>query len=164
MESVMLGRAALVLGADAQKVIAQYFKAAQGKDAKLEAAYLAEGHLALDKDDAKRAADVFRAGLKAHGETAELRFGLAKAFGTSDREKAVENLTKALELNPHHKAAHLLRAELLIGGEKFVEAEAAVQQVLDFDEQHPLAWSLRAVVAHLFHADAKRWRRRGRRL
>ncbi len=156
METVILGRAALVLGADAQKVIAQYFKAAQGKDAKLEAAYLAEGHLALDKDDAKRAADVFRAGLKAHGETAELRFGLAKAFQSSDREKAVENLEKALELNPNHKASHLLRAELLIGGEKFVEAEAAVQRVLDFDGEHPLAWSLRAVVAHLFHADAKK--------
>jgi len=110
METVMLGRAALVLGADAQKVISQYFKAAQGKDAKLEAAYLAEGHLALDKDDAKRAAEVFRAGLKAHGETAEMRFGLAKAFGPSDHEKAVENLAKALELNPNHKAAHLLRA------------------------------------------------------
>jgi tetratricopeptide (TPR) repeat protein len=156
LETVMLGKAAVLLGADAQKVIAQYFKAAQGKDAKLEAAYLAEGHLALDKDDAKRAADVFRAGLKAHGETADLRFGLAKAFHSSDREKAVENLQKTLELNPNHKAAHLLRAELLIGGEKFVEAEAAVQQVLDFDEAHPLAWSLRAVVAHLFHADEKK--------
>jgi len=156
LETVMLGKAALVFGADAQKVIAQYFKTAQGKDAKLEAAYLAEGHLALDKDDAKRAADVFRAGLKAHGETAALRLGLAEAFRSSDREKAVENLAKALELNPHHKAAHLLRAELLVGGEKFVEAEAAVQQVLDHDEGHPQAWSLRAVVAHLFHADKKK--------
>lgn len=156
IESVSLGRAALVLGADAQKVIAQYFKVAQSKDAKLEAAYLAEGHLALDKDDAKRAADVFRAGLKAHGETAHLRFGLAKAFGTSDREKAVESLKKTLELNPHHAAAHLLRAELLIGGEKFVEAEAAIQLVLDVDEHHPVAWSLRAVIAHLFQADAKK--------
>lgn len=156
MDLIMLGKAALVLGADAQKVIAQYFKVAQGKDAKLEAAYLAEGHLALDKDDAKRAADVFRAGLKAHGETAHLRFGLAKAFASSDREKAVENLKKTLELNPHHKGAHLLRAELLIGGEKFVEAEAALQQVLDSDGQHPLAWSLRAVVAYLFQADAKK--------
>ncbi|MBL9185665.1 MAG: tetratricopeptide repeat protein [Verrucomicrobiaceae bacterium] len=156
LELVSLGRAAVVLGADAQKVIAQYFKAAQTKDAKLEEAYLAEGHLAFEKDDAKRAADVFRAGLKAHGETANLRFGLAKAFSTSDREKAVENLVKVLELNPHHKAAHLLRAELLIGGEKFVEAEKAIQVVLDKDEQHPEAWALRAVVAQLFHADAKK--------
>ena len=156
LDLVSLGKAALVLGADAQKVIAQYFKAAQTKDAKLEAAYLAEGHVAFEKDDAKRAADVFRAGLKAHGETANLRFGLAKAFSTSDREKAVENLVKVFELNPHHKAAHLLRAELLIGGEKFVEAEKAIQTVLDKDEQHPEAWALRAVVAHLFHADAKK--------
>ena len=154
MESVMLGRAALMLGADAQKVIAQYFKVAQGKDAKLEVAYLAEGNLALDKDDAKRAADVFRAGLKAHGETADLRLGLARAFQSSDREKSAESLKKALELNPHHAAAHLLRAEQLIGGEKFVEAEAAIQQVLDLDGQQPTAWALRAVVAYLFQVDA----------
>lgn len=156
LEMVALGRAALELKADAQKVITQYFKAAQGKDPKLEEAYLAEGHLALQKDDAKRAADVFRAGLKARGETAALRHGLAKSFYNSDREKAVENLDKVLELNPHFHAAHLLRAELLIGAEKFVEAEAAVQQVLELDEQHPLAWSLRAVVAHLFQADEKK--------
>ncbi|MDI1312224.1 tetratricopeptide repeat protein [Prosthecobacter sp.] len=154
MESVMLGRAAVLLGADAQKVITQYFKLAQSKDAKLEAAYLAEGNLALDKDDAQRAADVFRAGLKAHGETADLRLGLAKAFQSSDREKAGENLKQALELNPHLAAAHLLRAEQLIGGEKFIEAEAAIQQVLDQDENHPVAWALRAVVAYLFQADA----------
>ncbi|MGV3663744.1 MAG: peptidase MA family metallohydrolase [Prosthecobacter sp.] len=156
LEMVALGRAALVLKADAQKVITQYFKAAQKKDPKLEDAYLAEGRLALQKDDAARAADVFRAGLKAHGETAALRHGLAQAFKTSDREKAVENLDKVLALNPHFHAAHLLRAELLIGGEKFMEAEAAVQQVLDLDEHHPLAWSLRAVVAHLFQADEKK--------
>lgn len=154
LETVMLGRAALVLGADAQKVTAQYFKVAQDKDAKLEAAYLAEGNLALDKDDDKRAADVFRAGLKAHGETADLRLGLARAFQSSDREKTADSLKKALELNPHHHASHLQRAEMLIGGEKFIEAEAAIQQVLDLDEQHPVAWSLRTVVAYLFQADA----------
>lgn len=155
-ELVALGRAALALKADAQKVISQYFKPAQKKDAKLEAAYVAEGHLALEKDDAKRAADVFRAGLKAHGETADLRFGLARAFAAGERDKAVEHLEKALAMNPRHQASHLLRAELLISGEKFVEAEAALQQVLDLDEQNPEAWALRAVVAHLFQADEAR--------
>ncbi|WP_395753585.1 peptidase MA family metallohydrolase [Prosthecobacter sp.] len=156
IETVSLGRAAVALGADAQKVIAQYFKVAQGKDAKLEAAYLAEGNLALQKDDAQRAADVFRAGLKAHGETADLRMGLARAFQSSDREKAADSLKKALELNPHHSPAHLLRAELLIGGEKFVEAEAAIQQVIELDAEQPVAWALRAVVAYLFQADAEK--------
>lgn len=157
MEMVVLGKAALRLGADAQKVIATYFKAAQSKDAKLEAAYVAEGHLALEKDDAKRAAEVFRVGLRAHGETAELRYGLARAFQSSDREKAADNLAKALALNPHHHAAHLMRAELLVGGEKFIEAEAALQQVLDADGWNQEAWALRAVVARLFHADAGKY-------
>ncbi len=157
MEMVVLGRAALLLGADAQKVIATYFKTAQKKDAKLEEAYVAEGQLALDKDDARRAAEVFRAGLKAHGDTAVLRYGLARAFQSSDREKTAENLEKALALNPHHRASHLLRAELLVGGEKFVEAEAAVQQVLDADGWNQEAWALRAVVARLFAADAQKY-------
>lgn len=47
-----LGQAALALGADAKKVIDR--RAAARKDPKLEAAYLAEGRLALRKDDAAR--------------------------------------------------------------------------------------------------------------
>ncbi|MDZ4288662.1 MAG: hypothetical protein U0984_11925 [Prosthecobacter sp.] len=153
-ESVALGQAALALGADAKKVIEQYFAVAQKKDAKLEAAYLAEGHLALTKDDAKRAADIFRAGLKAYGETADLRAGLALAFANSDREKQAENITRALELNPVQAEALLTRAEMLIGAEKFMEAEAAIQKVLDVRENCPEAWALRAAVAQLSAADA----------
>ena len=148
-EWIALGQAALALGADAKKVIAQYYNVAQKKDPKLEAAYLAEGRLALDKDDAARAADVFRAGLKAHGETAALRTGLAEAYANGDREKQMENIARALELNPLQAEAHLMRAEMLIGSEKFIEAEAAIQDVLDSRGNCPEAWALRAAVAHL---------------
>ncbi|HAL72561.1 MAG TPA: hypothetical protein DCP71_12400 [Verrucomicrobiales bacterium] len=148
-EWVSLGQAALALGADAKKVIEQYFKVAQKKDPKLENAYLAEGHLALTKEDDARAADVFRAGLKAHGETARLRAGLAQAFASSDREKQMENITRALELNPVLAEPYLMQAEMLIGAEKFMEAEAAIQKVLDVQENCPKAWALRAAVAHL---------------
>lgn len=151
---VSLGQAALALGADAQKVITQYFKAAQKKDEKLEAAYLAEGHLALDKDDAARAADVFRAGLKLHGETAALRAGLARAYANGDREKQLENIARALEINPLQAEAHLMKAEMLIGSEKFQEAEAAIQIVLDSRENSPEAWALRAAVAQLSAASS----------
>ncbi|MBB5039468.1 peptidase MA family metallohydrolase [Prosthecobacter dejongeii] len=146
---VSLGQAALALGADAKKVIEQYFTVAQKKEPKLEAAYLAEGHLALTKDDDARAADVFRAGLKAHGETALLRTGLALAFASSDREKQMENIARALELNPLQAEAHLAQAEMLIGAEKFMDAEAAIQKVLDVRENCPEAWALRAAVARL---------------
>jgi tetratricopeptide (TPR) repeat protein len=150
---VALGEAALALGADAKKVIEQYFAAAHKKDPKFEPAYLAEGRLALAKDDAKRAADVFRAGLKAHGETADLRAGLALAYENGDRERMAENLRRALELNPLHSEALLKRGEMAIGAEKFMEAEAAIQKVLDVRENCPEAWALRAAVAHLSAAD-----------
>ncbi len=153
---VWLGEAALALGADAKKVIQQYFQVAQKKDPILEEAYLAEGRLALAKDDAARAADVFRAGLKAHGETADLRAGLALAYANGDREKQQENWTRALELNPLHAEALLNQAEALIGAEKFLEAEAAIQKVIETCETHPEAWALRAAVAQLSSADAEK--------
>lgn len=155
-EWLSLGQAALALGADAKRVIDQYFAVAKKKDPQLESAYLAEGHLALKKDDAARAADVFRAGLKAHGETADLRAGLAMAYSNSDREKQVENIARTLELNPVHAEALLMRAEMLIGAEKFLEAEASIQKVLDVRENCPEAWALRAAVAHLSAAGATR--------
>jgi hypothetical protein len=148
-EWVSLGQAALALGADAKKVIAQYFTTAQKKDPQLESAYLAEGHLALEKDDPARAADVFRAGLKAHGETADLRTGLAKAFANGDTEIMVENITRALEANPNQAEARLMRVEMLIRSEKFLEGEAEIQTVLDVRENCPEAWALRAAIAQL---------------
>ncbi len=148
-EWVALGQAALALGADAKKVIQQYFQVAQKKDPKLEIAYLAEGQLALTKNDATRAADVFRAGLKAHGETADLRAGLALAYANGDRQKQQENITRALEINPVHAGALLGQAELLISAERFLEAEAAIQKVLAVCDSSPEAWALRAAVAEL---------------
>lgn len=152
-EWVALGQAALALGADAKQVVDQYFSVAQKKDPKYEGGYLAEGRLSLTKDDPKRAAEVFRAGLKAHGESADLRAGLARAFDSSDREMEAQNISRALDLNPVHAEALLARAELLIGAEKFLEAEAAIQKVLDVRDNCPEAWALRAAVMHLNGAD-----------
>ncbi len=159
MEWVVLGRAALALGADPRKVIAQYFQVAQKQDPKLEAAWLAEGELALAKHDPQRAAEVFRAGLKAHGETTALRFGLARAFAGSDGEKEAENLNRVLEINPVHAGALLLRAESLIRAEKYLDAEGAIQKVLDLRENHPEAWALRAAIARLNAADEAKFNR-----
>jgi tetratricopeptide (TPR) repeat protein len=154
-EMVAMGKAALALGLDAQKVLSQFFDPAKRKDAKLEAPYLAAGELALEKEDYTRAADEFRLGLKEHGETANLRLGLAKAFASSDREKTDENLKRVFEINPKHAGMLLLRAEQLMGAEKFLEAEAAIQSVIDIDEGCPEAWALRSAIC-LILADEKR--------
>lgn len=154
---VALGKAALALGADAKKVIQQYFQVAQKKDAKFEPAYLAEGQLALDKDDSARAADVFRAGIKACGESADLRSGLALAYANSDREKSIESLKRALELNPYHTGALLNQAEGLIGAEKFLDAAGLLQKVLNVQDNSPEAWALLAAIANLSASDVKKF-------
>lgn len=154
-EWTALGRAALGLGADAQKVIEGYFRVAQGKQADYAPAYQAEGELALAKDDAKRAAEVFRAGLKACGERADLRVGLARAFLESDRAAAAEQTVRALEVNPQHEGAFLLQAELAVGREDFAGAETILERVIALRPTSPVAWGLRAAIRQIAFADAK---------
>ena len=154
-ETVAMGKAALALGLDAQKVLTQFFDPAKRKDPKLEEAYLAAGELALAKEDYARAADEFRKGLKEHGETAALRMGLARAFASGDREKTDENLKRVFEINPKHAGMLLLRAENLMAAEKFMEAEAAVQSVVDIDAGSPEAWALRSAIGSILAEDAK---------
>lgn len=154
-ELVALGQGALALGADAKKVLANYFDQAKKKDPKIESTYVAAGELALQKEDFARAADEFRKGLKEHGETTALRFGLARAFASSDREKAEENLKRVLEINQKHEGALLERAEQLVGAEKFVEAEAAIQSVIDVNERSASAWALRSAIAAILVDEAQ---------
>lgn len=154
VEMVALGQGALALSADAKKVLANYFDLAKKKDPKAGQPYVAAGELALVKEDFARAADEFRKGLKEHGETTAMRFGLARAFESSDREKTEENLKRVLEINAKHEGALLMRAEQLIGAEKFVEAEAAIQSVIDVNEGSPEAWALRSAIASTLVDDA----------
>lgn len=154
---VALGQAALALGADAKKVIQHYFQVAQKKDPKLAAAYLAEGRLALEKNDPARAADVFRAGIKACGDDAEFRGGLALAFANGDRDQSKEHLKRTLEMNPHHAEALLMQAEALIGAEKFLDAAGLTQKVLARRDKCPEAWALVAAITRLSAGDAAKF-------
>ena len=155
VELVALGQAALAFGADAQKVLVNYFDPAKRKDPKAEQPYLAAGELALEKEDFARAADEFRKGLKEHGETTGMRFGLARAFASSDHEKTDENLKRVMEINQKHAGALLVRAEQLMGAEKFTEAEAAIQSVIDVNEDSPEAWALRSAIASIVADDTQ---------
>lgn len=146
---VALGKAASAAGADPAKVISQYLAPAKKKDAKSEEPYLAIGDLALQHDDFKRAADEFRAGLKEHGESPSLRFGLAQAFASGDRSESLKNIERVLETNEHHEGALVLRAEHFIGAEKFNEAEASLAKAIETNPVSPRAWTLRSVIATL---------------
>jgi tetratricopeptide (TPR) repeat protein len=148
-DTVALGRAALAAGADPQKVIQQFLDPAKKKDAKLKDTYLALGELALAKSDFARAANEFREGLKHHDADPDLRYGLAKAFQSSDRKRSVELVEQILETNSHHPGAHLLRAEHHINAEEYDEARLALEPAIEVNPQHPEAWGLRAVLSIL---------------
>lgn len=146
---VVLGRAALAAGADPQKVVAQFYVPAKKKDRTLLDAYLAGGELALQKSDFAKAADEFRAGLKEHSQNNDLRYGLARAFQSSDRKQSLTLAQQVVESNRSHAGALLLLAEHSIGAEQFAEADKALDAVTSVNEDHPEAWAMRSVLATL---------------
>ena len=151
---VAAGRAALLAGDEPKAVLAAYFEEAVRRDPGYEPAYLHAGRLALDKHDDALAAEWFRRGINKNGGSADLHAGLARAFYRGDRKEMTAALDAALHINPRHTEALLLRAEHEIDGENYVGAGTTLGKALDNDGDHPLAWSFRAVLAHLRHDQA----------
>ncbi len=156
---IAMGKAALALGADPQTVLKQYFEPARRMHKETDpppvGVYLAVGDLALEKFDYSRAADEFRAGLKAYPNDPDLRFGLAEAYFPSDRQKAMETVDRVLERNPKHIGGILLRAEYWIDSEQYKDAEELLGMLFSFNPSEPRGWAYQAVLGELAYADAK---------
>lgn len=152
---VLLGQAALVMGADPKKILPQFYEVAKKKDKSLASVYLAIGELALEKEDYERAGAEFQAGLKQHPEDPDLRFGLARAYQPGDRAKCLEVIDQVLARNPHHHGARCLQAELFIGSERYDEASATLDEVMAVNPGHPEAWAYRGVLAILVKNQSK---------
>jgi tetratricopeptide (TPR) repeat protein len=146
---IVLGEAALELGADAKAVQDAFFQRAKRNNPLQAAPQIALGRLALDKRDFALAADTFRTAAKTFGDNADVQYGLAAALVSSDPNAASEALNKALELNPHHVPSLLLTADRHIDGERYEEAEFALNRVLDVNPQHPEALAYWAAIGHL---------------
>lgn len=145
-DMVALGRAALAIGADPQKVIQQYFEPAKKRDDGKVEACTALGELSLAKSDFARAANEFREGLKSRSDDPDLQLGLAKAYAPTDRKKSMELVDAVLEVNPRHPGALLLRAEHFLGSEQYDEARHSLEEILSVNRKHPEAWALRGVI------------------
>lgn len=156
LDLVHLGRAALVLGADPGIVLEQYYGPAKATKVNgdnvspgvLEA-FFHSGQLALDKEDYKRAAEEFRAGLKLAPGDVDLLFGLAKAVFPSSRKEGQNLLEKIVENSPRHDGALLLETEYAINFENYDEAIALLEIVEATNPRHPLAHAYRAILAEL---------------
>jgi tetratricopeptide (TPR) repeat protein len=146
---VALGQAALLLGADARRVLEQFFDQAKRQDPNLRDVYLASGQLALEKNDFQLAARVFNEGLKVLPNDPDLHCGLARAFAPSDRLQMLKSLDAALSINSNHVPSYLLLADHLVDGEEYTLALERLDRALAVHPCHSEAWAYRAVVAHL---------------
>ncbi len=166
LDLVALGKAGVALGADPATVMEQYFDPAKVDRSKekrkpneahpgLVEAHIATGQLALEKSDYKRAAEEYRAAIKYQPNNPDLRFGLAKAFFPDDRKKAIEHLTKGLEINPMHVDSILLMAEYLIDSEQYDGAQELIDRARLTNPAEPLAWAYQSALENLAKHDLK---------
>src|SRR5581483_931649 len=69
----------------------------------------------LDLDDEKCASNIFAEIQRSFGDTAELHFAFARAYGDSDfQPRAITELHRAIDLNPRLPGEHYLLAALLL--------------------------------------------------
>lgn len=146
---VALGRYFLTRGADARKVLDQFYDVARKARPDLLDAWFATAELALEKEDDALAAETLQAAPKEARDDPRYHYLLALAFTNSDRAKAAESLEAALAINPRHADSLLLQADQLIDGERYDEAAKVLDQVVAVNPREPRAWAYRAVLAHL---------------
>ena len=146
---VVLGRTALKLGGDPKLVLDNLYTAAREDDPEYVGTALAIGDLALSKSDYELAGRTFQQALKKHPKNAELHFGTALAFASSDRKIMARHLQSALNINTNHIGSRLLLVDHLIDREAYDDAEKQIALALKVNPHHPEAWAYRSVVAHL---------------
>ena len=161
---ITLGQYYLHKGADARQVLNIFFKPVKTRLPDYVEIYLACGELALSKHDYELAAEEFRRAEKLLPLHPEVHYGLARALSSSQPELAGEALEKALKHNPRHVNSLLLKANHFIDAEAYAAAEDAIQEVLAVNPEHPSAWALRAVMAHLNNDRDKEQESRSRAL
>ncbi len=146
---VALGRAALLLGADPKTVLERLFNPAQKADPDLRDAWLANGELALDKNDFALAAKTFNEAIKKFPNDADLLNGLARAYQPNARGQMLELTETALDKNENHVPSMLLLTDHLVDAEEYAEADKLLARALKVNPWQPEAWAYRAVLAHL---------------
>lgn len=146
---VALGRYFLLRGADAKKVLDQFYDTAKKLDPDLLDVYFATAELALGKQDDALAADTLKAAPAEAAENPHHHYLLASAFAESNLAKATESLAAALAINPRHVDSLLMQVDHLIDAEQYDEAARGLDAIVKVNPHEPRAWAYRAVLAHL---------------
>lgn len=144
-----IGRYLVSQGHDAREVLEKFYDRALRTDPQYVDAHVAIAELALQKADYQEAVKSLDKARELRSTDPYIRYLLAKAWAPSDSEVAAEHLMAALELNPYHPESLLLHARQLIDSERYQEAEQVLQEAFEVNPAHPLAWALKAAIAHL---------------
>ena len=146
---LVLGRVALLLGADPKTVLERLLMPARLADPKLRDAWLASGQLALDKHDYALAAKTFGQAQAQFPEDADVMAGLAQAYQPSSRSNTLWFFQAALMKNAQHVPSLLGLVDHFIDAEEYPDADRILTRALNVNPWQPQAWAYRAVLAHL---------------
>lgn len=146
---VAAGRFFAMRGEDARKILEAFYDRVREADPEHVEAYIATAELALEKGDYKVAAETLAAAKRFDQADARIPYLLARAWESSDAEKANEAIKSALQLNPNHVPSLLYQADAAIDRELYPAAEELLRRVMQINVHQQEAWALMAVLAHL---------------
>ena len=136
----------LARGVDPKTVIDNRLTPYANQDAAIHNVFASIG---IEKGDYALASKEYFKALKLSPKNPDIHFGLARAFGNSDSQKATEYLNAALKINPNHIPSQLHLVEQKISEENYDDAIKVVQSILKTNPTQADALALRASIAHL---------------
>ncbi len=149
LDLIVLGRTALLSGADPKIIMDRLFEAARRADPKRSEVYLASGNLALEKHDYALAAKRFQQGLEQQPEDPDLHHGLAQAYAPDKQGLMLASLQAALERNSNHVGSLLLLTDHAIDAEDLPGAGKLLDRVAEINPFRAELWAYRALLAEL---------------
>ena len=146
---VAAGRFFAMRGEDARKILEAFYDRVRDADPEHVEAYIATAELALEKGDYKVAAETLNAAQRFDEVDPRIPYLLARAWESSDPEKANSAIDAALKLNPGHIPSLIFQADAAIDRELYPKAEEILWSILSINVHQQQAWALMAVLAHL---------------
>ena len=148
-DRVWLGRAAVLMGADAREVLEGFYDQAQKQEPDLREAYVAVGDLALAKHDDGVAAETFRAAVEKYPQDADLLCGLARAVNEASDLESRTLIDAAIARNPRHLPSLFFLTEEALSHEDYTEVRSLLTKIFAVNPIHPRGWALAAALSHL---------------
>lgn len=144
-----LGRYFLKIGADARQVLEIFYDPIMKAWPEFVDAHLASAELSLAKYDNALAAEVLTKAPEPAKSDPDYYYLLARAYMQDDGPAATKAIEAALAINPRHVKTLLLQVDNLIDAEQYDDAEELLDDVVKINPREPVAWSYKAVLAHL---------------